>query len=173
MTLTHVRAKIKIYGNTQKEIQSILGRSELEIEYLTEFDKYNWKTVNFNYKLSLENSDPKFLFFHLPRLDYKLSEVANDEDLNKDSWIIILLGKIFERNPVVLDLLGYDIEEKKFMEKISFFESIKQSYLGKKKYEIMPLVNKLKVDIFKYQFLKNVKNKDDALFKRKRYKESI
>ena len=162
-----------IYGNTQKEIQSILGRSELEIEYLTEFDKYNWKTVNFNYKLGLENSDPKFLFFHLPRLDYKLSEVANDEDLNKDSWIIILLGKIFERNPVVLDLLGYDIEEKKFMEKISFFEKIKQSYLGKKKYEIMPLINKLKVDIFKYQFLKNVKNKDDALFKRKRYKEYL
>ena len=55
-----------IYGNTQKEIQGILGRSELEIEYLTEFDKYTWKTVNFNYKLTLENSDPKFLFFHLP-----------------------------------------------------------------------------------------------------------
>ena len=162
-----------IYGNTQKEIQSVLGRSELEIEYMTELDKYSWKTVNFKYKLSLENTEPKFLFFHLPRLDYKLSEVANDEDLNKDSWIIILLGKIFERNPVVLDLLGYEVNEKKFLEKISFFEKIKQCYLGKKKYEIMPLVNKLKVDIFKYQFLKNVKNKDDALFKRKRYKEYL
>ena len=162
-----------IYGNTQKEIQSVLGRSELEIEYLTEFDKYSWKTINFNYKLSIENTDPKFLFFHLPRLDYKLNEVANDEDLNKDSWIIILLGKIFERNPVVLDLMGYEIKEKKVMEKISLFEKIKQSYLGRKKYEVMPLINKLKIDIFKYQFLKNVKNKDDALFKRKRYKEYL
>ena len=162
-----------IYGNTQKEIQSVLGRSELEIEYLTEFDQYSWKTINFNYKLSLNNNEPKFLFFHLPRLDYKLSEVANDEDLNKDSWIIILLGKIFERNPVILDLLGYDINDKKIMEKISFIERIKQNYLGRKKYEIMPLINKLKVDIFKYQFLNNVKNKDNALFKRKRYKEYL
>ena len=119
-------------GNTQNEIQSVLGRSELEIEYMIELDKYSWKTVNFQYKLSFENTEPKFLFFHLPRLDYKLSEVANDEDLNKDSWIIILLGKIFERNPVVLDLLGYEINEKKFLEKISFFEKIKQSFLGKK-----------------------------------------
>ena len=162
-----------IYGNTQKEIQSVLGKSELEIEYTTEIDKNSWKTVNFNYKLTLKNSVPKFLFFHTPRLDYKLVEAAKEEDLNKDSWIIILLGKIFERNPIILDLLGYEIEEKKFLEKISVFEKIKQSYLGRKKYEIMPLVNKLKVDIFKYQFLKNVKKKGDPLFKRKRYKEYL
>ena len=162
-----------IYGNTQKEIQSVLGKSELEIEYTTEINKNSWKSINFNYKLSLENSEPKFLFFHTPRLDYKLCEAANDEDLNKDSWIILLLGKIFEKNPIIMDLLGYEIEEKKYLEKISFFENIKQIYLGKKKYEIMPLINKLKVDIFKYQFLKNVKKKGDALFKRKRYKEYL
>ena len=162
-----------IYGNTQKEIQSVLGKSELEIEYTTEINKNSWKSINFNYKLSLENSEPKFLFFHTPRLDYKLCEAANDEDLNKDSWIILLLGKIFEKNPIIMDLLGYEIEEKKYLEKISFFENIKQIYLGKKKYEIMPLINKLKVDIFKYQFMKNVKKKGDALFKRKRYKEYL
>ena len=162
-----------VYGNTQKEIQSVLGKSELEIEYTTEINKNSWKTVNFNYKLSLENSEPKFLFFHTPRLDYKLCEAANEEDLNKDSWIILLLGKIFEKNPIIMDLLGYEIEEKKYLEKISFFENIKQIYLGKKKYEVMPLINKLKVDIFKYQFLKNVKKKGDALFKRKRYKEYL
>ena len=162
-----------IYGNTQKEIQSVLGKSELEIEYTTEINKNSWKSIFFNYKLSLENSEPKFLFFHTPRLDYKLCEAANDEDLNKDSWIILLLGKIFEKNPIIMDLLGYEIEEKKYLEKISFFENIKQIYLGKKKYEIMPLINKLKVDIFKYQFLKNVKKKGDALFKRKRYKEYL
>ena len=162
-----------IYGNTQKEIQSVLGKSELEIEYTTELNTNSWKTVNFNYKLSLENSEPKFLFFHTPRLDYKLSQAAYEEDLNKDSWIILLLGKIFEKNPIIMDLLGYEIEEKKFLEKISFFENMKQVYLGKKKYEIMPLINKLKVDIFKYQFLKNVKKKGDALFKRKRYKEYL
>ena len=162
-----------IYGNTQKEIQSVLGKSELEIEYTTELNTNSWKTVNFNYKLSLENSEPKFLFFHTPRLDYKLSQAAYEEDLNKDSWIILLLGKIFEKNPIIMDLLGYETEEKKFLEKISFFENMKQIYLGKKKYEIMPLINKLKVDIFKYQFLKNVKKKGDALFKRKRYKEYL
>ena len=162
-----------IYGNTQKEIQSVLGKSELEIEYMTELNTNAWKTVNFNYKLSLENSEPKFLFFHTPRLDYKICEAAYEEDLNKDSWVIILLGKIFERNPVIMDLLGYEIEEKKFLEKISFFEKIKQTYFGRRKYEIMPLINKLKVDIFKYQFLKNVQKKGDPLFKRKRYKEYL
>lgn len=162
-----------IYGNTQKEIQSVLGKSELEIEYMTELNKNSWKSVNFNYKLSLENSEPKFLFFHTPRLDYKMCEAAYEEDLNKDSWIIILLGKIFERNPVIMDLLGYEIEEKKYLEKISFFEKIKQSYFGRRKYEKMPLINKLKVDIFKYQFLKNVQKKGDPLFKRKRYKEYL
>ncbi len=162
-----------IYGNTQKEIQSVLGRSELEIEYMTEVDNKSWKAINFDYKLGPKNSEPKFLFFYTPRIDMKLNEVANDEDLNKDSWIILLLGKIFERNHVVLDLMGYEIEEKKFLEKISFYEKMKRSYFGRKKYEIMPMINKLKIDIFKYQFLKNVKNKGDPIFKRKRYKEYL
>lgn len=163
-----------VYGNIQEEIQSVLGRSELEIEYLTELNKDKWRAINFEYKLGPENSNPKFLFFHTPRLDWKLYFAAKEEDLNKDSWIILLLGKIFEKNPVVMDLLGYEIEDKKLLGKISFFERIKEIYFGKKKYEIMSEINRLKVDIFKYQFLKiNEKKEKDVFFKRKRYKEYL
>ena len=163
-----------IYGNTQEEIQSVLGRSELEIEYTTNINNNIWKTLNFEYKLGPENSNPKFLFFHTPRIDWKINYAAKDEDLNNDSWIILLLGKIFEKNPVVMDLLGYEIEDKKFYYKISMFEKIKEIYLGKKKYEVIPSINKLKIDIFKYQFLKKNKKKNiDTIFKRKRYKEYL
>ena len=164
-----------IYGNTQQEIHSPLGRSELEIEYLTELNKNIWKTVNFKYKLGPENNNPKFLFFHTPRLDLKLNDAAKDEDLNNDSWIILLLGKIFEKNPVVMDLLGYETEEKKNFDKISLFEKIKDIYFGKKKYEMMSGINKLKIDIFKYKFLKKneIKNENSSIFKRKRYKEYL
>ena len=112
------------------------------------------------------------MFFHAPRLDLKVYEAAKEEDLNKDSWLILLLGKIFEKNPVVMDLLGYEIEEKKFLNKLSLFEKIKEIYLGKKKYELMSEINKLKIDIFKYKYLKKneMKNKNN-IFKRKRYKE--
>ncbi len=163
-----------VYGNTQQEIQSVLGRSELEIEYTTEINNNKWYTVNFNYKLGPNNSVPKFLWFYMPRIDWKLNSAANDEDLNNDSWIIMLLGKIFERNPIIMDLLGYEVEEKKYYDKISLFEKVKEIYLGKKKYELMPEINKLKIDIFKYQYLKTKDNKNkDRIFKRKRYKEYI
>ena len=163
-----------IYGNTQEEIQSVLGRSELEIEYTTELNNNIWKTLNFEYKLGPDNSNPKFLFFHTPRIDWKINYAAKDEDLNNDSWIILLLGKIYEKNPVVMDLLGYEIEDKKYYYKLSMFERIKEIYLGRKKYELISSINKLKIDIFKYQFLKKNKKKNiDTIFKRKRYKEYL
>ena len=162
-----------IYGNTQEEIKSVLGRNELEIEYLTEINKNIWKTINFEYKLGPNNSNPKFLFFHTPRLDLKINSAANDEDLNTDSWLILLLGKIFEKNPVIMDLLGYEVEEKKFYNKISLLEKIKELYFGKQKYELMPDIHKLKIDIFKYQFLKKRDKNKNSIFKRKRYKEYL
>ena len=162
-----------IYGNTQEEIQSVLGRSELEIEYVTEINKNNWKTINFEYKLGPNNSNPKFLFFHTPRLDLKINNAANDEDLNTDSWLLLLLGKIFEKNPVVMDLLGYDIEDKKYYNKISLFDKIKEIYLGKEKYELMADIHKLKIDVFKYQFLKKRDKNKNSIFRRKRYKEYL
>ena len=165
-----------IYGNTQEEINSALGRSELEIEYTTEINQNSWKTINFEYKLGPKNSNPKFLFFYTPRLDFKINSAANEEDLNADSWIILLLGKIFEKNPVVMDLLGYETEEKNFYDKISLFEKIKEIYFGKKKYELMSEINKVKIDIFKYQYLKKSEKKNknkNLIFKRKRYKEYL
>ena len=163
-----------IYGNTQEEINSVLGRSELEIEYVTELNKSIWKAINFQYKLGPENNNPKFLFFHTPRLDWKIYYAAKDEDLNNDSWLILLLGKIFEKNPVVMDLLGYEVEDKKYYNKLSLIEKIKEVYLGKRKYEMMSSINKLKIDIFKYQFLKESEKKNkNVIFKRKRYKEYL
>ena len=163
-----------IYGNTQGEINSVLGRSELEIEYITEINKNIWKTINFQYKLGPNNTNPKFLFFHTPRLDWKIYYAAKDEDLNNDSWIILLLGKLFEKNPIVMDLLGYEIEDKKYYSKISLIEKIKEVYFGKRKYELMSSINKLKIDIFKYQFLKEREKKNkNIIFKRKRYKEYL
>jgi hypothetical protein len=163
-----------IYGNTQGEINSVLGRSELEIEYITEINKNIWKTINFQYKLGPNNTNPKFLFFHTPRLDWKIYYAAKDEDLNNDSWIILLLGKLFEKNPIVMDLLGYEIEDKKYYSKISLIEKIKEVYFGKRKYELMSSINKLKIDIFKYQFLKEREKKNEnIIFKRKRYKEYL
>ena len=163
-----------VYGNTQGEILSTLGRSEIEIEYTTEKSPNSWKTINFEYKLGPENSVPKFLFFYMPRLDWKISNAAYDENLNNDSWLILLLGKIFEKNPVVMDLLGYEIEEKKIFYKISLFDKIKSIYMGKKRYELMSTINKLKMDVFKYKFLKNNEIKEDrSIFQRKRYKEYL
>ena len=161
------------YGNIQEEILSVAGKSEIEIEYTNPTLK-GWKTVNFEYKLGPENTKPKFLFFHTPRLDWKMFLSAKEEDLNSDTWLILLLGKIIQKNPVVLDLLGYEVEEKKWIYDNSMFEKIKQVYLGRNKYDMIYDVEKIKIDIYKYQFIKpsDVK-KNNSIFKRKRYKEYL
>ncbi len=103
-------------------------------------------------------------------MDFKINSAANDGDLNADSWIILLLGKIFEKNPVVMDLLGYATEEKNFYDKISLI------YFWKKKYELISEINKVKIHIFKYQYLKKSEKKNknkNLIFKRKRYKEYL
>ena len=161
------------YGNIQEEILSVSGKSEIEIEYTNPTLK-NWKTVNFEYKLGPENINPKFLFFHTPRIDWKMFLSAKEEDLNSDTWLVILLGKIIQKNPVVLDLLGYDINEKKWIYDNSMFEKMKQAYLGRSKYDMIYDVEKIKIDIYKYQFIKpsDIK-KNNSIFKRKRYKEYL
>ena len=87
-------------------------------------------------------------------MDFKINSAANDGDLNADSWIILLLGKIFEKNPVVMDLLGYATEEKNFYDKISLI------YFWKKKYELISEINKVKIHIFKYNYLKKKEKKN-------------
>ena len=158
-----------IYGNDQKEILNVLGRSEIEIEYLCNHNNKTWNTINFKYKLSKENTISKFLFFHTPRLDLKMSEVAYNEDINNDPWIVSLIGKIFQKNPIVMDLLNYEGEKTKFLEKYSMFERVKKIYLGKKKSLLLTNdeIEKIRIDIFKYKFKKKYS------FIRKRYKEYL
>ena len=157
-----------IYGNNQKEILNVMGRSEIEIEYLYKHNN-TWNNINFKYKLNKENTIPKFLFFHTPRLDLKISEASYNEDINDDPWVVSLIGKIFQKNQIVIDLFNYDGEKIKFLEKYSMFEKIKQIYFGKKKMLFLENdeIDKIRIDIFKYKF--NEKNS----FRRKRYKEYL
>ena len=158
-----------IYGNERKEILNALGRSEIEIEYLYNHNNKTWNTINFKYKLNKENTITNFLFFHTPRLDLKMSEVAYNEDINNDPWIVSLIGKIFQKNPIVMDLLNYEGEKTKFLEKYSMFERVKKIYLGKKKSLLLTNdeIEKIRIDIFKYKFKKKYS------FIRKRYKEYL
>ena len=145
-----------------------MGRSEIEIEYLYKHNN-TWNNINFKYKLNKENTIPKFLFFHTPRLDLKISEASYNEDINDDPWVVSLIGKIFQKNQIVIDLFNYDGEKIKFLEKYSMFEKIKQIYFGKKKMLFLENdeIDKIRIDIFKYKF--NEKNS----FRRKRYKEYL
>ena len=158
-----------LYGNDQKEILNVLGRSEIEIEYLYKNNNKTWNNINFKYKLGKENTIPKFLFFHTPRLDLKMNEVSYNEDINDDPWMISLIGKIFQKNPVVLDLFNYNFEEKNILNKISFFEKIKQIYLARKinLIDSYDEIDKIRIDIFKYKF------NNKSSFIRKRYKEYL
>ena len=158
-----------IYGNNQKEIINSLGRSEIEIEYLFKINNKIWNNLNFKYKLGKENTNTKFLFFHTPRLDFKMSEVAYNEDINQDPWMISLIGKIFQNNPVVLDLFNYNFECKNIFHKLSMFSKLRQIYLGNKNNIMISNdeINKIRIDIFKYKF------NNSTSFQRKRYKEYL
>ena len=156
------------YGTIQKEILGINGRSELEIEYTTNLNKYKYNEINFMFKIG-KKTIPKFTFFYLPRLDYQMNYASYSPDINSEPWLVVLIGKIFEKNPIILDLLGYHIEEKEFIYKNSFFEKIKMFYLNKEKDEIIGNIEKIRIDVFHYSFIKD----NMALFKRKRYQEYL
>jgi len=64
---------------------------------------------------------PKINIPHQPRIDWQIWFSALSEDINTEPWLIIMLGKILERNPAVLDLLGYYVEEKQFYYKGNSF----------------------------------------------------
>ena len=156
------------YGTIQREILGTNGRSELEIEYTTNINKYKYEEINFMFKTGKKNI-PKFNFFYLPRLDWQINYSAYSPDINSDPYLVVLLGKIFEKNPIILDLLGYIVDEKEFIYKNSFFDRIKNYYLKKEKDEIVGSIEKIKVDVFHYMFIKDNK----AMFKRKRYQEFL
>ena len=158
-----------VYGQIQKKIIGINGRPELEIEYQTE-DSTDWEEINFLYKLGKYHY-PKFLFFTIPRLDYQMYIAAQANDINSEPWLAILLGKLLEKNPVTLDLLGYEVEEKEPYYKLSMFDKMKNLYLGVDK-PIMDMVpRKIKIELYNYKFKE--KSKSNVLFMRKKIREFL
>jgi hypothetical protein len=84
------------------------NRPELEIK--VEINDI-FETLNFNYKMD-DRKSLKYNIPHQPRIDWQIWFSSLAKDVNSEGWMIIMLGKILEKNPVILDLLGYHIEEK-------------------------------------------------------------
>ena len=96
------------YGLFKSNISN--ERLELELKYL---DQNNiWKNINFKYKPSISNNNLLFIMPHQPRLDWQVAVSAYSKSIESDPFLLILLGKILERNAVTLDLLGYLIPQK-------------------------------------------------------------
>jgi hypothetical protein len=137
------------YGNFFKKLST--DRYELEIKYTEEKDI--WKSINFNYKPSLNKNSLSLIIPHMPRLDWQFSVSAYSKSIESDPYLVLLIGKILEKNPVTLDLLGYRIEGKE-----PFYKSIKSikivslidSWFPKVPFTGRP--SKLKIDLYKYYF---------------------
>jgi hypothetical protein len=93
-----------------REMTGRHGRQELEIKVLNPRSGI-WEDVNFIYKMS-DSRGLKYNIPHQPRLDWQMWHSSLAEDINSETWLSILLGKILERSPVILDLLGYHIKLK-------------------------------------------------------------
>jgi hypothetical protein len=94
-----------------KKIEGSNGRNELEIKF---YDKKDlWQTLEFKYKVSNDLSMPLMRSStHQPRIDWQMNKSAFAKDINSEGWLIILVGKVLEKNPVILNLLGYYVSEK-------------------------------------------------------------
>jgi len=101
-----------VYG-MYKKIEGKTGRNELEV--LIHDPHLKWQNLDFKYKISNDISMPlKRVSPHQPRIDWEMSKAAYAKDFNTEAWLIILVGKVLEKNPVILDLLGYYISDKAF-----------------------------------------------------------
>ena len=98
------------YGMYNK-IDGKNGRNELEVLFYDE--QHKWQNLEFKYKVSYDvGSPPKRASPHQPRLDWQMNKAAQSKDINSEAWLVILIGKVLEKNPVILDLLGYQVDEK-------------------------------------------------------------
>ena len=96
------------YGIFNKKL--VNDRLELDIKFSEDSD--SWKPVDFQYKPSLGRNDLRIIMPHQPRLDWQVASSAYSKSIESDPYLVLLLGKVLEKNPVILDLLGYRIEEK-------------------------------------------------------------
>lgn len=85
-------------------------RLELELKYLDQ--NKQWKLIIFQYKPAVTNNNLRFIMPHQPRLDWQIVNSAYSKNVESDPFLIILIGKILERNVIILDLLGYSIPQK-------------------------------------------------------------
>lgn len=152
------------YYGIQRRIRGIEGRAELEIEYLNEAGT-QWETIEFSYKVNIK-SKPKSVSPYLPRLDYLMTKAANTESINSSTWLAILTGKIFERNEVVMDLLGYEIPQKAFFYKMSLFDRITNSLIGIARKQVPNEIKKIKIERYLYEFVNKTEH-EGKLMKRK------
>lgn len=83
-------------------------RPELEVKYQV---GEQWEPLHFQYKMSDEKG-LRFNVPHQPRIDWQIWFSALAQDMNTEGWLAIACGKVLEKNPVILDLLGYQIYEK-------------------------------------------------------------
>lgn len=109
----------------------INGRPELEILYTHEIypNENDWKPINFIYKPQ-EHKRNLSLFInipHQPRIDWQIWFSALRPTYSSEEWLINLCGRILEKNDVVLDLLGYENDDKI---NIQFLNKIFNSYYG-------------------------------------------
>jgi hypothetical protein len=107
--------------NILKEFQSKYSRYELEIKFKNgedNKDKFEFLSKRFGVQ---DNNNLLFFNLYFPRLDYKIYSSALSEKANTDLYLIILAGKIIERNAIVLDLLKYNMRnENNFISKKLF-----------------------------------------------------
>jgi hypothetical protein len=137
-------------------------RPELEIKYQTSdlLGTGKYETLNFIYKMK-DNNSLRVNLPHQPRIDWQIWFSALSDDINTEPWLIIMLGKVLEKNPVILDLLGYRVNEKIIYYKsnisvklASLFERIIITLYGNR-----PIMSKtplyIKVEQYKYYFTKD------------------
>ena len=95
-----------------------LDRQELEFKYTNDNNK--WNPINFFFKPSLTNINLRISMPLQSRLEWQISTSAYAKSVELNPFLVILLGKILERNIVILDLLGYHVPRKEFFNRCKY-----------------------------------------------------
>jgi hypothetical protein len=127
------------------------GRPELEIKYMNR--NKEWKNIQFKYKISHNlNRWPIFNIPHQPRIDWQIWFSSLRTEINTETWLVILTGKIFKKNPLILDLLGYYVEGKREFYKYSLIQNIIDYSLGHNREKFNDTVDMVKIEKYHYYF---------------------
>ena len=86
-----------------KKIKGVSGR--LELEFFYKQSKGEWIILETTFNRDLEVL--KFPSISHSRLNWKLATSAYSQDINSQPYLALILGRLLERNPVTLNLLGF------------------------------------------------------------------